>query len=44
MIAAANTLHAQAPAGGPIALTPYTAPDQSASAGVPAGWQVTKGE
>jgi hypothetical protein len=26
-----------------IQLTPYTAPDQSASAGVPAGWQVTKG-
>ena len=26
-----------------VKLTPYTAPDQSASAGVPAGWQVTKG-
>jgi hypothetical protein len=25
-----------------IPLTPYTAPDQSASAGVPAGWKVTK--
>lgn len=25
-----------------IPLTPYTAPDQSASAGVPAGWQVSK--
>jgi hypothetical protein len=24
-------------------LTPYTAPDQSASVGVPAGWKVTKG-
>jgi hypothetical protein len=26
-----------------IALQPYTAPDQSASAGVPSGWQVTNG-
>jgi hypothetical protein len=26
-----------------IPLTPYTAPDQTASAGVPAGWKVTKG-
>ena len=26
-----------------IQLQPYTAPDQSASAGVPSGWQVTKG-
>jgi hypothetical protein len=26
------------------ALTPYTASDQSASAGVPPGWQVTKGQ
>jgi hypothetical protein len=26
-----------------IALQPYTAPDQSASAGVPSGWQVTSG-
>jgi len=25
-------------------LQPYTAPDQSASAGVPTGWQVTKGQ
>jgi hypothetical protein len=25
-------------------LKPYTAPDQSASAGVPSGWQVTKGQ
>ncbi len=30
--------------GGSIQLQPYTAPDQSASAGVPAGWKVTKGE
>ena len=36
----AATTPAAAPA---IALTPYTAPDQSASAGVPAGWKVTKG-
>lgn len=35
---------APAPAAAPAApLTPYTAPDQSASAGVPAGWKVTKG-
>jgi hypothetical protein len=27
-----------------IQLQPYTAPDQSASAGVPSGWNVTKGE
>lgn len=27
-----------------IQLQPYTAPDQSASAGVPSGWKVTKGE
>ena len=26
-----------------VALQPYTAPDQSASAGVPSGWHVTKG-
>ena len=33
-----------ASAGGSIQLQPYTAPDNSASAGVPAGWKVTKGE
>jgi hypothetical protein len=27
-----------------IQLKPYTAPDQSASAGVPSGWQVTQGQ
>ncbi len=32
----------QAPATPAIALTPYTASDQSASAGVPSGWQVTQ--
>jgi hypothetical protein len=32
------------PASPAIALQPYTAPDQSASAGVPSGWQVTKGD
>ncbi len=26
----------------PISLQPYTAPDNSASVGVPAGWKVTK--
>ena len=46
---AASCLAAQQPAannsaGSPsVQLTPYTAPDQSASAGVPQGWQVTKG-
>jgi hypothetical protein len=38
---------AQQPAGNApapaVALQPYTAPDQSASAGVPSGWQVSKG-
>lgn len=37
----------QAPAAAPaasVALQPYTAPDQSASVGVPPGWKVTKGE
>jgi len=33
-----RSAHAQA-----VALTPYTAPDNSASAGVPPGWKVTKG-
>jgi hypothetical protein len=28
----------------PPQLTPYTAPDQSASVGVPPGWQVTSGQ
>jgi len=34
---------APAPAS-PTALTPYTAPDQSASAGIPSGWQVVRGQ
>ncbi len=34
--------HAATAAAAP--LTPYTAPDKSASAGVPAGWKVTKGQ
>jgi len=33
----------QAPAQGAPSLTSYTAPDQSAQAGVPPGWNVTKG-
>jgi hypothetical protein len=33
----------KAPATPAPQLKPYTTPDQSASAGVPAGWQVTKG-
>lgn len=35
---------ATTPSSSPIALQPYTAPDQSAAAGVPSGWQVTKGD
>jgi hypothetical protein len=32
------------PGASQVKLQPYTAPDQSASAGVPDGWKVTKGE
>jgi hypothetical protein len=42
----AGCLAAQQPAAAAqpsIQLQPYTAPDESASAGVPSGWQVTKG-
>jgi hypothetical protein len=40
-----NVAAAQTSAAAPAtALTPYTAPDQSASAGVPSGWKVDKGE
>ena len=38
---AAQQAAAPAPA---VSLQPYTAPDKSATAGVPAGWKVTKGE
>jgi len=31
------------PAASAVQLTPYTAPDNSATVGVPAGWKVTKG-
>ena len=34
---------AQAPSQGTPQLQPYTAPDQSAQAGLPPGWKVTKG-
>ena len=34
---------ASAPASS-VSLQPYTAPDQSVTVGVPAGWKVTKGE
>jgi len=37
---AANSQNAR-PTGPTIALQPYTAPDQTASAGIPAGWKVT---
>lgn len=40
--ATAQQSAAPAPAA-PVSLQTYTAPDQSASAGVPAGWNVTKG-
>jgi hypothetical protein len=42
--AACQTPNPTAPAPPAIQLTPYTAPDQSASAGVPSGWQVTLGQ
>jgi hypothetical protein len=41
---AAAQANLQAPAGaGSVQLQPYTAPDNSASAGVPPGWKVTDG-
>lgn len=42
-IAAAQQPNAAAPASS-VSLQPYTAPDQSVSVGVPAGWKVTKGQ
>ena len=45
VLAGATSLTAQqaaAPAA-PVSLQPYTTPDKSASASVPAGWKVTKG-
>jgi hypothetical protein len=41
--AATSASPAAGSASSAIALQPYTASDQSASAGVPAGWKVTKG-
>lgn len=41
--AVALTAHAQAPSPAVPALQPYTAPDQSAQAGLPPGWKVTRG-
>lgn len=38
------TGQANAPAASSVQLQPYTAPDRSASVGVPAGWNVTKGD
>jgi hypothetical protein len=44
ILSTAGWLAAQQPAAkASVTLQPYTAPDQSASAGVPSGWQVTKG-
>ena len=43
-VACAAAAQTSPPATGSISLKPYTAPDQSASAGVPSGWTVTKGE
>ena len=37
------TAQSASPAAPQIKLQPYTAPDQSVSAGVPTGWKVTKG-
>jgi hypothetical protein len=45
LIAGAGMTHPAAAADDSTpALQPYTAPDQSASAGLPSGWQVTKAE
>ena len=44
ILSTAAWLAAQQPAAkASVTLQPYTAPDQSASAGVPSGWKVTKG-
>jgi hypothetical protein len=45
LAAGCQTTKPATPAAGTpaVQLTPYTAPDQSASAGVPTGWQVTNG-
>src|SRR5208282_3253783 len=40
-VAATARAQAPAPAAAPVQLQLYTAPDKSASAGVPSGWQVT---
>jgi hypothetical protein len=40
-IVVAARAQATSPSVAPVQLQPYTAPDKSASAGVPAGWQVT---
>lgn len=42
-IAALLNGQTEKPAAAPIQLTPYTAPDHSASAGIPPGWKVTQG-
>lgn len=50
LAAAAGAAYAQAtgqsnaPAASSVQLQPYTAPDQSVSVGVPAGWKVTKAD
>jgi hypothetical protein len=41
--AASGSGSASGSAGAPVQLQPYTAPDQSAQAGVPSGWKVTSG-
>jgi hypothetical protein len=45
VLAQTSSQNAVPPAAGAMAanLTPYTAPDKSATAGVPPGWKVTKG-
>jgi hypothetical protein len=42
-VAFALSARGQAPSQGTPSLQPYSAPDQSAQAGVPPGWKVTKG-
>jgi hypothetical protein len=43
VLAQTSSQNAAPPAAAAAKLTPYTAPDQSASVGVPPGWKVTKG-
>jgi hypothetical protein len=44
LVQGASQANSPSTTAGSIPLKPYTAPDQSASAGVPSGWNVAKGE